>query len=223
VSRKAACTLRFAAYAVCMHSINTNDKPRKPILRSTRLLDQVRERLRYKHYSLRTEQSYVYWIRWFIRWHGLRHPKDMGGKEVEAFLSMLANVRQVSPSTHRQALSAILFLYKEVLDLELPWLQDIGRPVPTKRIPVVLTREEVRQVLSLMDGVTGLLARLLYGTGLRLREALSLRVKDLDFDRRVIIVREGKGGKDRVVMLPDGIRVALKEQLRYSRALWEAD
>jgi integron integrase len=206
-----------------MYSINRNDKPRKPPLMSTRLLDQVRERLRYMHYSLRTEKNYVYWIRWYIRWHGLRHPKEMGGKEVEAFLSMLANVRHVSPSTHRQALSALLFLYKEVLDLELPWLQGIGRPVPTKRIPVVLTVDEVRQILSLMGGVTGLLARLVYGTGLRLREALSLRVKDLDFDRRIVIVREGKGGKDRVVMLPDGVRVALKEQLQYSRALWEAD
>jgi len=206
-----------------MHSINRNDKPRKPVLISTRLLDQVRERLRYMHYSLRTEKNYVYWIRWYIRWHGLRHPKEMAGKEVEAFLSMLANVRQVSPSTHRQALSALLFLYKEVLDLELPWLQDIGRPVPTRRIPVVLTVDEVCRILSLMEGVTGLLARLVYGTGMRLREALSLRVKDIDFDRRVVIVREGKGGKDRVVMLPEGIRVALKEQLRYARALWETD
>lgn len=206
-----------------MYSGNTNDKPRKPALLSTRLLDQVRERLRYMHYSLQTEKNYVYWIRWFVRWHGLRHPKDMGGKEVEAFLSMLANERHVSPSTHRQALSALLFLYKEVLDVELPWLQNIGRPVPTKRIPVVLTGEEIRHILSLMDGVTGLLARLLYGTGMRLREGLSLRVKDVDFDRRLIIVREGKGRKDRVVMLPDGIRASLKEQLRYARALWEAD
>jgi len=206
-----------------MYSGNTNDKPRKPVLLSTRLLDQVRERLRYMHYSLQTEKNYVYWIRWFIRWHGVRHPKDMGGKEVESFLSMLANERHVSPSTHRQALSALLFLYKQVLDLELPWLQEIGRPVPTKRIPVVLTGEEVRHILSLMDGVTGLLARLLYGTGMRLREGLSLRVKDVDFDRRVIIVREGKGRKDRVVMLPDGTRTTLKEQLRDMRALWEAD
>jgi integrase len=206
-----------------MYSVNTNDKPRKPVWKSVRLLDQVRERLRYRHYSLCTEKNYVYWIRWYIRWHGLRYPKDMGKKEVEAFLSMLANVRHVSPSTHRQALSALLFLYKEVLDLELPWLQEIGRPVATKRIPVVLTTDEVRQVLTLMGGVTGLLARLLYGTGLRLREALSLRVKDLDFDRRLVIVREGKGGKDRVVMLPDGIRAALREQLQYSHALWEAD
>jgi site-specific recombinase XerD len=164
------------------------------------------------HYSLRTEQNYVYWIRWFIRWHGVRHPKDMGGKEVEAFLSMLANERKVAPSTHRQALSALLFLYKEVLDVELPWMQEIGRPAPSKRIPVVLTVEEVSQVLLLMNGVTGLLARLIYGTGLRLREALSLRIKDVDFGRRIIVIREGKGGKDRVVMLPQSLQTALPVQ-----------
>ncbi|WP_019139446.1 integron integrase [Noviherbaspirillum massiliense] len=206
-----------------MYSINKNTKYDKPPLVSSKLLDQLRERLRYLHYSLQTEKNYVYWVRWFIRWHGIRHPKDMGGKEVEAFLSMLANERKAAPSTHRQALSALLFLYKEVLDMELPWMQDIGRPIPTKRIPVVLTPAEVKQVLGLMDGVAGLLARLIYGTGLRLREGLSLRVKDIDFDRRVIIVREGKGGKDRAVMLPEVLKPALKEQLAYARAVWEAD
>lgn len=206
-----------------MYSNNKFDKSRKAPLTSTRLLDQLRERLRYMHYSLRTEQNYVYWVRWFIRWHGVRHPKDMGRKEVEAFLSMLANVRQVSPSTHRQALSALLFLYKEVLEIELPWMQDIGRPVPTKRIPVVLSVEEVTQILLLMSGVTGLLARLIYGTGLRLREALALRIKDVDFGRKVIVVRQGKGGKDRIVMLPQSLVSALHEQVAYARALWEAD
>ena len=206
-----------------MYSINKNTKQDKPALTSVRLLDQLRERLRYMHYSLRTEQNYVYWVRWHIRWNGLHHPREMGGREVESFLSMLANVRKVSPSTHRQALGALLFLYKEVLDMELPWMQDIGRPVPTKRFPVVLTASEVSSVLGLMEGVTGLLARLLYGTGLRLREALSLRVKDIDFGRRVVIVREGKGGKDRVVMLPEGIKGMLKEQIAYARAVWEAD
>lgn len=206
-----------------MYSYNKTDKPRKPALVSPRLLDQVRERFRYMHYSLQTEKAYVYWIRWYIRWHELKHPKDMGGKEVEAFLSMLANDRKVSPSTHRQALSALLFLYKEVLDVELAWMQDIGRPIPTKRIPVVLSIEEVSQVLVLMTGVTGLLARLIYGSGMRLREALSLRVKDMDFDRRVIIVREGKGSKDRVVMLPAVLITALRQQVAHSKALWEAD
>lgn len=126
------------------------------------------------HYSLQTEKTYLYWVRWYIRWHGLRHPREMGDKEVGAFLSMLANVRKSSPSTHRQTLSALLFLYKEVLDIELSWMQDIGRPARTKRIPVVLTVEEISQVLMLMNGITGILARLIYGSRMRLREALSL-------------------------------------------------
>ncbi len=183
----------------------------------------MRERLRYMHYSLNTEKTYLYWVRWFIRFSGLRHPREMGRSEVEAFLTMLANERRAAPSTHRQALSAILYLYKEVLSQELPWLQEIGRPVPTKRIPSVLTRNEVGSVLSLMEGVPGLLARLLYGTGMRHMEGLSLRVKDVDFDRHVIIVRDGKGGKDRVVMLPQALESALKSQLATSHALWSAD
>ncbi len=194
-----------------------------PPLQSKRLLDQMRERLRYMHYSLSTEKTYLYWVRWFIRFHGLRHPREMGRLEVEQFLTMLANERKAAPSTHRQALSAILYLYKEVLSQELPWLQEIGRPTPTKRIPSVLTREEVGSMLALMDGVTGLLARLLYGTGMRHMEGLSLRVKDVDFDRHVIIVRDGKGGKDRVVMLPHSLESALRVQLASSRALWTAD
>jgi integron integrase len=210
-----------------MNSYNGFTKPSKtvahPPLQSKRLLDQVRERLRYMHYSLSTEKTYLYWVRWFIRFHGLRHPREMGQPEVEQFLTMLANERKAAPSTHRQALSAILYLYKEVLSQELPWLQEIGRPVPTKRIPSVLTREEVGSMLALMDGVTGLLARLLYGTGMRHMEGLSLRVKDVDFDRHVIIVREGKGGKDRVVMLPHSLETALRGQLASSRALWTAD
>lgn len=203
------------------------NKPRtagpRPPLQSLRLLDQLRERLRYLHYSLRTEQTYVYWVRWFIRFHGVRHPREMGKHEVEAFLTMLANERKVSASTHRQALSALLFLYKEVLVQDLPWLGEIGRPVPTRRIPSVLTVAEVQRLLNLMDGQTGLLARLLYGTGMRLMEGLSLRVKDVDFARHAIVVREGKGGKDRVVMLPRSLVPPLQSQLARSRALWETD
>ncbi len=199
-----------------------NTEPHPP-LQSKRLLDQMRERLRYMHYSLNTEKTYLYWVRWFIRFSGLRHPREMGRPEIEAFLTMLANERRAAPSTHRQALSAILYLYKEVLSQELPWLQEIGRPVPTMRIPSVLTRNEVGSVLSLMEGVPGLLARLLYGTGMRHMEGLSLRVKDVDFDRHVIIVRDGKGGKDRVVMLPHALEAALKNQLATSHALWSAD
>jgi integron integrase len=210
-----------------MNSINAATKPRtslgRPPLQSGRLLDQVRERIRYLHYSLSTEQTYVYWARWFIRFHGLRHPKEMGQQEVERFLTMLAHERKVSPSTHRQALSALLFLYQQVLGIELPWLQDIGRPVPHKRIPTVLTREEVQKVLDLIRGETGLLARLLYGTGMRHAEGLNLRVKDVDFDRHAIVVRNGKGGKDRVVMLPRSLVPALREQVTTSYALWAGD
>ena len=169
-----------------MNSYNKHEKVAAPALQSIRLLDQVRERVRYLHYSLQTEKVYLYWARFFIRWHGragqMRHPRDMGKAEVESFLTMLANERQVAPATHRQALNALLFLYRQVLDQDLPWLQPIGRPPERKRIPVVLTVAEVQSVLTLVDGVEGVLARLLYGTGMRLAEGLSLRVKDVDFD-----------------------------------------
>ena len=206
-----------------MYSIKRSGKPCKQPLQSKRLLDQLRERLRYKHYSLRTEQVYVYWVRFFIRWNGLRHPKEMGVAEVERFLTYLATERRVSASTHKQALSALLFLYREVLDVNLPWMQEIGRPQTKKRIPTVLTIEEVRALLGQMTGETALLARLLYGTGLRLNEALQLRVKDLCLDRKIIIVREGKGAKDRVVMLPHSLIPELRVQLQHSRSLWNSD
>jgi len=206
-----------------MYRYNRASKGAAPPFASTRLLDQVRERIRYLHYSHATEKAYAFWIRAFIRWSGLRHPRDMGKAEVEAFLTMLANERRASASTHKQALSGLLFLYREVLGQELPWLQELGRPAQRKRIPAVLTREEVASVIALMDGQEKLLAQLLYGTGMRLMEGLSLRVKDLDFDRRTIVVREGKGGKDRVVMLPRSLEVPLRDQLARSRALWEAD
>lgn len=210
-----------------MYSDNSVAKVRKlaprPALQATRILGQLRERLRYLHYSLRTEESYVYWVRFFIQFHGLRHPREMGQPEVESFLTMLATGRRVSVSTHRQALSALLFLYREVLDQQLPWLAELGRPVPKKRIPSVLTVAEVERVFAFMDGEAALLARLLYGTGMRLNEALGLRVKDVDFARGLIIVREGKGGKDRVVMLPRTLVEPLREQLRHAHVLWAAD
>ena len=196
-------------------------KPRKPPLQSARLLDQLRERIRYMHYTLRTEQAYVYWVRFFIRWHAMRHPRDMGAREIEAFLTMLATEYKVSAATHNQALSAILYLYREVLDVELPWLGNINRPTRPKRLPAVLSKEEVSRLLSVMNDDTGLLARLLYGTGMRLMEGLCLRVKDVDFERRVIVVREGKGGKDRAVMLPRALDAAPRAQMAKSRALWE--
>ena len=203
-------------------AISRSALPRPP-LQSSRLLGQLRERLRYLHYSLRTEESYVYWARFFIQFHGLRHPQAMGKPEVEAFLSMLANERKVAISTHRQALSALLFLFKEVLGQQLPWLDEIGRPTPKRRIPSVLTTAEVQRLFVFIEGQPALLAKLLYGTGMRLMEALSLRVKDIDFDRQVIVVREGKGAKDRVVMLPRSLRDAVRAQLEASRGYWSSD
>lgn len=211
-----------------MYSSNSSDKTRNgPNGSQPRLLDQLREQVRYRHYSLQTEKAYVFWVRQFIRWHGrdghIRHPRDMAQVEVQAFLAMLASQRQVSPGTHRQALSALLFLYRHVLGVNLPWLQQIGRPSVQRRMPVVLTPDEVRALLSILDGAEGVLARLLYGTGMRLAEGLALRVKDVDFDRHVIVVRAGKGDKDRIVMLPRSLVPALRGQLAQSRALWTAD
>ena len=170
-----------------------------PVLRATRLLDQVRERIRYKHYSLRTEQAYVQWVRRFVKWHGLRHPRDMGPLEIEGFLAMLANERRVAASTHNQALSALLFLYHGVLGMDLPWLDGVQRPRTPKRIPSVLTVAEVASVLSALPTDMALLARLLYGTGMRLMEGLRLRAKDVDFDRGIVMVRQAKGSVRQVI------------------------
>lgn len=199
-----------------LHTSKPGTPPGIPDPQPPRLLDQVRACIRYKHYSIRTERAYVHWTRVFIRQQGMRHPRDMGTAEVEAFLTWLANERSVAPSTHNQALSALLFLYKEVLGVDLPWMKEIGRPKKRERVPVVLSRPEVARLLQGLDGVEGNLARLLYGTGMRLMEALRLRAKDVDFDRNEIIVREGKGGKDRRVMLPDSLRDALRHQLDHA-------
>jgi integrase len=192
-------------------------------LRSARLLDQVRERIRYLHYSIRTEDAYVHWIRAFIFFHGRRHPGEMGGPEVEAFLSWLANERNVAVSTHRQALSSLLFLYQKVLGLNLPWMEAIGRPRREPRLPVVLSVDEVNRILALLQGEQRLFAQLLYGTGVRISEGLQLRVKDVDFEQRSIVIRAGKGGKDRAVMLPLTLAPVLREQLARARVLWSAD
>lgn len=206
-----------------------------------RLLDVLRAQVRSLHYSLRTEEAYVHWVRAFVRYHGLRHPAQMSRDEVEAFLTWLAVERRVAPATHRQALSALLFLYQKVLRLHLPWMDDIGRPQPQRRLPVVLSHDEVARVLAALDeraaapagaaagavpsepAPYGLLGRLLYGSGLRLLEGLRLRVKDVEFERRALVVREGKGGKDRVVMLPAALEAPLREQLRRAHRLWAAD
>jgi integron integrase len=188
------------------------------------LLDQLREQIRYRHYSLRTEEAYVHWVRAFVRFHGpARHPRDMGRAELEGFLTWLAAERGVSPSTHKQALSALLFLYQHVFGQDLPWLADVGRPKRQVRLPVVLTHGEVAHLLAALPAEHRLLAHLLYGTGMRLLEGLRLRVKDVDFTRRVIIVRDGKGGKDRVVMLPSALQAPLKAQLQLAGALHADD
>ncbi len=167
-----------------------------------RLLDEMRARLRRLGLSLRTEEAYVGWVRRFILAHGKRHPREMGAPEVEAFLTGLATYGRVAASTQNQALAALLFLYREVLGIELPWLDNIRRAKKPERLPTVLTREEVAAMLGQMSGVTWLMAGLLYGAGLRLMECVRLRVQDVDFARREIAVRQGKGGKDRRTMLP---------------------
>ncbi len=188
-----------------------------------KLLDQVRDKIRVKHYSIRTETQYVQWVRRFILFHGKRHPKDMGGSEVEAFLTHLAVEGNVSASTQNQALSALLFLYREVLEIELPWLDDVVRAKKPQRLPSVLNRAEVALVLERMEGVYGLMARLLYGTGMRLMECCRLRVKDIDFVRHESLVRDGKGAKDRVTMLPETLVQVLQEHLAKRRRLYEDD
>jgi len=188
-----------------------------------RLLDQVRGRIRLKHYSLRTEQAYLDWIRRFIRFHGRRHPREMGAAEVGAFLTHLAVEGKVAASTQNQAKSALLFLYRQVLDCELPWLDNVERAKAPKRLPVVLTQTEVQALLTRLRGTHWLLASLLYGAGLRLMEGLRLRVKDVDFKRKEILVRDGKGFKDRVTMLPMALVEPLRAHLERVRELHRRD
>jgi integron integrase len=195
--------------------------------KSERLLGQLCEVLRYKHYSLKTEQAYLYWVKFFVRWCArsgqMRHPRAMGAIEVTQFLTMLASERRVSVSTHNQALSALLFLYREVLGVDLPWLNEVQRPTRPPRIPSVLTKTEVAALLGQLEGEMALLGKLLYGTGMRLMEGLRLRIKDVDFDRQVLLVRQAKGGKDRVVMLPRSLHEPIKAQVARARAVWQKD
>lgn len=189
-----------------------------------RLLDQVRDCLRVKHYSSRTETAYVQWIKRFILFHNKRHPLDMGKPEVEAFLTSLAVDRNVSAATQSQALSALLFLYKEVLAQPLPWLDEVTRVTRPARLPTVLTQQEVQQLIAqISEPLPGLIVRLLYGTGMRVLECLRLRIKDVDFQRAEIVVREGKGNKDRVTMLPQGLVEPLRAQIAFVKAQHEAD
>ena len=183
-----------------------------------RLLDRLREAIRVRHYSRRTEKAYVGWVRRFVLFHDKRHPQEMGRVEVSAFLSHLATQARVSASTQNQALSALLFLYAQVLNQDIGWLGDLVRAKRPARVPVVLTREEVRAVLARLDGTVHLMASLLYGAGLRLLECCRLRVKDVDLERGEIVVRDGKGARDRVTMLPVRLGPALATQLERVRA-----
>ncbi len=188
-----------------------------------RLLDQVRDRIRVKHYSLRTERVYVDWVRRYVLYHGKRHPRDLGAGDVERFLSDLAVRRHVSASTQNQAKAALLFLYREVLGAQLPWLDEIVQARVGRRLPVVLTPREVKALLDSLHGSAWLVASLLYGTGMRLLEGLRLRVKDVEFERREIVVREGKGNKDRVTVLPENLMLPLRDQIANAKRTREAD
>jgi len=188
-----------------------------------KLLDEVRGCIRARHYSRRTEQAYVHWIRRFILFHGKRHPREMGEPQVTAFLTMLATKERVSASTQTQALSALVFLYRAVLRMEIGELAGVPKARSSTHVPVVLGVPDVRRVLDVMNGAPRLAATLLYGAGLRLQECLELRVKDIDFDRREITVRRGKGGKDRRVMLPEVVREPLARHLDEVRRLHDKD
>lgn len=197
-------------------SVNSDVSP-------SRLLDQVRAAIRVRHYSLRTEQAYVHWVVRFIRHCGMRHPRELGAREVFAYLSYLASERDVAAATQQQALSALLFLYKQVLEIELPWLDDLVRPKKPARLPTVLHVDEVARLLDAIRPEHALMGRLLYGTGMRLMECLRLRIKDVDFLRREILVRDGKGAKDRVTVLPLSLIEPLQRQLKVARVLFERD
>jgi integron integrase len=199
----------------------------QPILldqaKAPKLLDQVRDKIRLKHYSIRTEQTYVDWIKRFVLFHHKRHPAEMGAAEVEAFLTHLAVEGKAAASTQNQAKAAVLFLYRQVLNQQLPWLENVEQAKVSKRLPVVLTVNETRALLERLKGVHKLQGNLLYGTGMRLMEAMRLRVKDMDFERKEILIRDGKGAKDRVTMLPVTLADLLQRHLQTVKALHDAD
>lgn len=183
----------------------------------------MRAEIRVRHYSIRTAEAYIDWARRYILFHRKRHPKEMGADEVQSFLSYLAMERNVSASTQNQAKSALLFLYRDVLHIELPWLDEVVAAKSSRRLPVVLTQTEFRRLLNSTSGTMGLVASFLYGTGMRLLEGLRLRVKDVEFERREIIVREGKVNKDRVMVLPENLILPLQTHLKKVKALRERD
>ena len=203
------------------NSDDDDDVPRAQ--NKLRLMDRIRADIRIRHYSRRTEEAYLGWIRRFIVFHGKRHPAELGADEITRFLSSLANERHVSASTQNQALSAILYLYRHVLKQEVPWLDDLVRAKRPQRLPVVLTRDEAGKILDQLNGTNWLMAALLYGAGLRLLECLELRIKDLDFGSFQILVRDGKGAKDRITLLPAVVRPALMQHVDRVRTLHQRD
>ena len=207
--------------SLALHLTAQETGPAGPL--KPRLLDRVREAIRARHYSRRTEKAYVDWIKRYIFFHNKRHPMEMGAGEVTAFLTALAVQGRVAASTQNQALSALLFLYREVLGVQLPWLDDLVRAKSPQRLPVVMTREEVRTVLGRLDGVPRLMAVILYGAGLRLLECCRLRVQDVDFGMNQIVIRDGKGHKDRVTMLPAAVKASLATHLERVREQHQAD
>lgn len=195
-----------------------NSAPHAPML-----LEVVRERIQAKHYSRRTEEAYTNWIKKFVAFHHKQHPRDMGASEVEAFLTDLAVNGKVSASTQTQALSALLFLYRDVLGIDLPWMDGLVRAKPSQRVPMVLSVNEIHRLMANLEGMYSLMARLIYGSGMRLMECVRLRVKDVDFDRLEVTVREGKGRKDRVTMLPQSLVPELQAHLKKVQVLFDMD
>ncbi len=193
------------------------------IVGGSKLLAQVRNVIRRKHYSIRTEQAYLQWIKRFILYHNKKHPSEMGSNEIEQFLTYLAVELNVAASTQNQALNALAFLYKQVLDTELERMRNITRAKCPQNLPTVFSQQEIMRILPRLKGMSGLANKLLYGSGMRAMECLRLRVKDLDFDRKQITIRQGKGGKDRVTVLPPSLIIPLKEQLKAGRILHKKD
>lgn len=199
------------------------DAPISPPDRAPRLLAQVVDAIRIRHYSIRTEEAYVHWVKAYVRFHGLRHPRELGAREVTMFLSHLATERDVAAATQQQALSALLFLYRHVLGIDLPWLNDLVRPKKPARLPTVLNHDEIARLLLAVRPEHALMVRLLYGTGMRLMECLRLRIKDVDFVRGEILIREGKGAKDRVTVLPASLVEPLQMQFALARRFFDQD